>query len=99
MVGGQDELVFDGDSMVVASDGTLLARAGQFNEELLLIDLELPAATEAPAPETAAGMRIERALEMPAAYDVGGIRKDEGRLCAFLPSGEKAARVVEMQVR
>ncbi len=34
MVGGQDELVFDGDSMVVAADGTLLARAGQFREEL-----------------------------------------------------------------
>ena len=30
MVGGQDELVFDGDSMVVAPDGTLLARAPQF---------------------------------------------------------------------
>ncbi len=32
MTGGQDELVFDGDSMVVAPDGTLLARAAQFAE-------------------------------------------------------------------
>ncbi len=43
MVGGQDELVFDGDSMVVAADGTLLARAPQFAEHLLVTDLDLPA--------------------------------------------------------
>jgi NAD+ synthase (glutamine-hydrolysing) len=42
MVGGQDELVFDGDSLVVAADGTLLARAAQFETELLLVDLDLP---------------------------------------------------------
>jgi NAD+ synthase (glutamine-hydrolysing) len=40
-VGGQDELVFDGDSMVVAADGTLLARAPQFVEHLLTVDLTL----------------------------------------------------------
>ena len=44
MVGGQDDLVFDGDSIVVAADGSVLARAGQFDEELLVIDLDLPAA-------------------------------------------------------
>jgi NAD+ synthase (glutamine-hydrolysing) len=64
MVGGQDELVFDGDSMVVAADGTLLARAAQFSEELLFIDLDLPAAGPGPSPEHAAGMRIER-VEIP----------------------------------
>jgi NAD+ synthase (glutamine-hydrolysing) len=42
MVGGQDELVFDGDSLVVAADGTLLARAAQFETELLMVDLDLP---------------------------------------------------------
>src|SRR4051794_36948974 len=45
MVGGQDELVFDGDSIVVAPDGEVLARAAQFDEELLIVDLDLPAAT------------------------------------------------------
>ncbi|MDQ1700475.1 MAG: hypothetical protein QOG34_2338 [Frankiaceae bacterium] len=45
MVGGQDELVFDGDSIVVGADGNVLARAAQFREQLLLVDLDLPAAT------------------------------------------------------
>jgi NAD+ synthase (glutamine-hydrolysing) len=44
MVGAQDELVFDGDSMIVTPDGDLLARAPQFAEHLLVHDLELPAA-------------------------------------------------------
>jgi NAD+ synthase (glutamine-hydrolysing) len=39
LVGGQDELIFDGQSMVVAPDGELLARAVQFEEELLLCDV------------------------------------------------------------
>ncbi|MGH3509081.1 MAG: NAD+ synthase [Nocardioidaceae bacterium] len=50
MVGGQDELVFDGDSLVVDADGSLLARAGQFTDELLVVDLDLPLATENPPP-------------------------------------------------
>ncbi|HEX5404295.1 MAG TPA: NAD+ synthase [Pseudonocardiaceae bacterium] len=44
-VGGQDELVFDGDSMVVDADGQLLARAPQFVENLLVVDLDLPSAS------------------------------------------------------
>ncbi|MEU4113762.1 NAD+ synthase [Kitasatospora sp. NPDC028055] len=44
MVGGQDELVFDGDSIVVGADGEVLARAPQFEEHLVLLDLDLPAA-------------------------------------------------------
>jgi NAD+ synthase (glutamine-hydrolysing) len=48
MVGGQDELVFDGDTIVVDADGGVIARAGQFAEEFVLLDLELPAATGGP---------------------------------------------------
>ncbi|GAC1332829.1 MAG: NAD+ synthase [Mycobacteriales bacterium] len=44
MVGGQDELVFDGDSLVVDAAGSLVARAAQFEETLLVVDLDLPAA-------------------------------------------------------
>jgi NAD+ synthase (glutamine-hydrolysing) len=42
LVGGQDDLVFDGDSIVVSADGAVLARAGQFAEALLVVDLDLP---------------------------------------------------------
>jgi NAD+ synthase (glutamine-hydrolysing) len=38
-VGGQDELVFDGDSLIVASDGTLLASGKQFETDLVIVDL------------------------------------------------------------
>ena len=43
-VGGQDELVFDGDSIIVSPDGDLLARGPQFEEALVLADLNLPGA-------------------------------------------------------
>ena len=42
-VGAQDELVYDGDSLVVGHDGTLLARAAQFNEQLLVVDVDTDA--------------------------------------------------------
>ncbi|NUR82905.1 MAG: NAD(+) synthase, partial [Nonomuraea sp.] len=41
-VGGQDELVFDGDSIVVDAGGAVVARAAKFREELLVVDLDLP---------------------------------------------------------
>lgn len=42
LVGGQDELVFDGASMVVDEHGQLVARARQFAEDLLIVDLAVP---------------------------------------------------------
>ena len=42
LVGGQDELVFDGQSFVVEPGGEILARAAQFEEELLLCELSPP---------------------------------------------------------
>ena len=43
LVGGQDELVFDGHSFVVDHTGALLARAAQFEEELLVCEVDLGA--------------------------------------------------------
>ena len=40
-IGGQDELVFDGASLVYEPTGRLLARAAQFQEELLVVDLDM----------------------------------------------------------
>ena len=50
MVGGQDELVFDGGSILVAADGTLLARGPQFEEALVVADLDVPGAPAAEVP-------------------------------------------------
>jgi NAD+ synthase (glutamine-hydrolysing) len=47
LVGGQDELVFDGHSFVVDHTGQTIARAGQFREELLLCDVDLEWAASA----------------------------------------------------
>ena len=41
-VGGQDELVFDGASLVIDQAGEVVARSPQFREDLLVADLELP---------------------------------------------------------
>ncbi|HWO69707.1 MAG TPA: NAD+ synthase [Actinomycetota bacterium] len=51
-VGGQDELVFDGGSMVISPQGELAWRAAMFEEDLLVVDLDVPAAPEGyPGPE------------------------------------------------
>src|SRR6202043_1342498 len=50
MIGGQDELVFDGDSILVTADGTLVARGPQFEEALVVADLDLPAAPPGEVP-------------------------------------------------
>ena len=41
LVGGQDELVFDGHSLVVGSDGGIIAQANSFEEEVLFFDITL----------------------------------------------------------
>ncbi|MFF3603168.1 NAD+ synthase [Streptomyces sp. NPDC002463] len=63
MTGGQDELVFDGDSIVVDAAGEVIARAPQFVEGSVILDLELPAAS-ADAPEGLVddGLRIDRVV-------------------------------------
>ncbi|MCW2800240.1 MAG: synthase, partial [Aeromicrobium sp.] len=64
LVGGQDELVFDGDSLVVDAAGTVLGRSGQFEPELLVVDLDLPAATPTmpDAGERFGGLAIKRTI-------------------------------------
>jgi NAD+ synthase (glutamine-hydrolysing) len=62
LVGGQDELVFEGDSMIVGSDGETIARGAQFEPDLLVVDLDLPAATAPmPSPDAQfAGLHVSR---------------------------------------
>ncbi len=63
-VGGQDELVFDGDSFVVDASGQVLARAPRWEEGLMVVDLDLPLASSNITGVTDAGdsttMTVER---------------------------------------
>ena len=70
MVGGQDELVFDGDSIVVDAAGAVLARGPQFEEALIVTDVEVRSAGEAALGDTPADARdgttmTIRRLELP----------------------------------
>lgn len=85
MVGGQDELVFDGDSLVVDRGGALIARAPQFEEALLVVDLDLapgrgpasavisedPVPAYEPAPPPAVEERLSDEAEMYRALVLG----------------------------
>ncbi|HEY2552792.1 MAG TPA: NAD+ synthase [Streptosporangiaceae bacterium] len=77
LVGGQDELVFDGDSIIVDQSGGVLARGPQFEEALIVTDLDVPAADPGRAPgvfpaDAADGtsMSVHR-VELPAAEPAG----------------------------
>ena len=72
MMGGQDELVFDGDSIIVDAGGNLLARGPQFAEALVVADLDLPNADlsvqpgDTPAdPRDGTTMTIHRVVLLP----------------------------------
>ena len=48
MTGAQDDLVFDGDTIVVSGSGDLIARAPQFEDGLMIIDLDVKIASSDP---------------------------------------------------
>ena len=48
MTGGQDDLVFDGDSIVVGADGSVIARAPQFEDGVALVDIDVATQTSSP---------------------------------------------------
>jgi NAD+ synthase/NAD+ synthase (glutamine-hydrolysing) len=94
-VGGNDSLVFDGSSVAIAPDGTIVARAHSFQDDLVLFDTE-----------TLAGdIRHETSDELEAAYKalVCGTR-DYVRKCGFskvvvgLSGGVDSALVVAVAV-
>jgi NAD+ synthase (glutamine-hydrolysing) len=90
LVGGQDELVFDGHSFVVDHDGDVIARAPQFAEELLVCDVDVEAAGAARLRDTRAR---PAAREMaPEVADLGSF-STEGRSDAAAPGGPVAERL------
>jgi NAD+ synthase (glutamine-hydrolysing) len=64
-VGGQDELVFDGDSMLVGRDGTVLMHAPQYVEDVYYVDFEVP---QRPTPTGVVTQPVDR-------YDTGAAAK------------------------
>jgi len=48
MTGGQDDLVFDGDTIVVDSKGSVISRAAQFEDQLLVVDIQAATQTSKP---------------------------------------------------
>lgn len=62
-VGGQDELVFDGGSMVMAPDGTVVHRADRFDEDLLIVTISEGTSVADPRKPWPSGMEeLHRAL-------------------------------------
>jgi NAD+ synthase (glutamine-hydrolysing) len=95
-VGGQDELVFDGASVVIAPSGETLARGAQFEPELLVCDLMVPAvgdrSRDGAGPADAAPLLAEIRLEQTAATKTAAAsseRHEQPRLAEPI-AGEEA---------
>jgi NAD+ synthase (glutamine-hydrolysing) len=94
-VGGQDELVFDGASLVMSPGGTLVASAGQFAEEVLLADMDVDAVgpdgggegTDAGAVVVSTASR--RPVDAPVAAPVAGVLDPEAEVYEALVLGTR----------
>jgi NAD+ synthase (glutamine-hydrolysing) len=93
-VGGQDELVFDGASVVIGPDGETLARAASFEPELLVCDLLVPAADGSDGPDSGRDIPVLAGLD--SAENPGGhvearraepIQSEEAEVYAALTLG------------
>jgi NAD+ synthase (glutamine-hydrolysing) len=91
IVGGQDDLVFDGDSVVVDGEGTILARAPQFDEHLLVVDVDAAPATDVELPAAASRISIttESGPKSPVPADVALLPDDRQQLWNALVLGTR----------
>ncbi|HET9967024.1 MAG TPA: NAD+ synthase [Streptosporangiaceae bacterium] len=94
MTGGQDELVFDGDSILVAADGALIARGPQFEEALVVADLDLPAAPEREAADEPVdagdgSVITVRRVTLPVSGPAGSMDMEEASEVAGVPEVER----------
>lgn len=89
IVGGQDDLVFDGDSVVVDGSGTILARAPQFREHLLVVDVDPQPAGSQDAPTDVLRVALEaRAdVDIPLDPDIAVLPDDREQLWNALVLG------------
>jgi NAD+ synthase (glutamine-hydrolysing) len=94
IVGGQDDLVFDGDSVVVDGAGTILARAPQFVEHLLVVDVDAADATDVELPDAVARVTLsglpdshKTSVPTPAAATIAELPDDREQLWNALVLG------------
>lgn len=89
IVGGQDDLVFDGDSLIVDGAGAILARAPQFVSHLLVVDLDLPSAGDAELPTNVARIELSgtEAGNSPLPSDIAVLPDDREQLWNALVLG------------
>jgi NAD+ synthase (glutamine-hydrolysing) len=88
LVGGQDELVFDGHSFVADHEGQVIARAGQFTEELLVADVDVDAAGAARLRDTR--QRAPARMAKPDVAFLGSFTTAAGRDRLGAPGGPVA---------
>jgi NAD+ synthase (glutamine-hydrolysing) len=93
-VGGQDELVFDGASVVVGPTGELMAAAGEFVEEVMVVDLEL----DGPAPSHSSGAGPEPVLVSAGSRSDAGGPPSTGRAGTIAPVLDPVREVYEALV-
>lgn len=89
IVGGQDDLVFDGDSVVVNPGGEILGRAPQFREHLLVVDTYPEAATTAQLPPDVRRVELPGRLKNypELAPDVAELPDDRAQIWSALTLG------------
>jgi NAD+ synthase (glutamine-hydrolysing) len=93
-IGGQDELVFDGQSMVFDPKGELMARAAQFRDELLLVDIDAANAVQGECRESATPVQSpwpvdEVTITREMSREAGAIAPIASRICpALVPEAE-----------
>jgi NAD+ synthase (glutamine-hydrolysing) len=90
-VGGQDELIFDGHSVVIDEEGEVVARAPSFEEALLVVDIDVSTAIARRLVDARRrALASEREIPDPPVIDLGGPREQRGPVkpCAAEPLDE-----------
>jgi len=89
IVGGQDDLVFDGDSVVVDGSGTILGRAPQFREHLLVVDVDPAPAGDQDVPVDVLRVDVEARtpVDAPLGPDIAVLPDDREQLWNALVLG------------
>jgi NAD+ synthase (glutamine-hydrolysing) len=100
-VGGQDELVFDGFSMVYDHTGNVIARGKQFEEDLIVVDIDVGAARKDRKVKKSASASVDKkstlsvqTISLPTRLQKSGRRAVRPRVRPFLNSTEEIYRAL-----